>query len=143
MVLLVIDDNPADLHLLTLAWAEAGFDSAIPLHSCFSSEAAMKWLASRRGDELPRGILADLMLFDQDGIMAIEILQKFPHLAGIPLVTWSGVDAGRSSTDRIAKSGVRMWKKPPNWQGYATFVRRLMNLLHGSSSASSSRLPIS
>ncbi len=47
------------------------------------------------------------------------------------------------NTDRISRSGVRMWRKPPNWQDYAPFVRRLMNLLIGQSTASSSRLPAS
>jgi CheY-like chemotaxis protein len=141
MVLLVIDDNPADIHLLTLAWSEAEYDKVVPLHACMSCAAALEWIRGLRREESLSAVLTDLMLFDNDGIMAIELLQKIPRLSGVPLVTWSGIDVGRNSTDRITRTGVRMWKKPPNWQSYATFVGRLMDLLVGKSSSSSSRLP--
>ncbi len=42
MELLVIDDNPADIHLLTLAWAEAGYDHMIPLRAC-ATRAQPPW----------------------------------------------------------------------------------------------------
>ncbi len=142
-VLLVIDDNPADIQLLALAWSEEGYEAEIPLHACHSCATALLWLEQARAvGQSPRGILADLMLFDHEGTVIIDVLQRLPGLSGVPLLSWSGIEVGRSITDRIATSGVRRWTKPGSWSGYADFVRRLMNVLSGRSSASHARLPI-
>jgi hypothetical protein len=139
---LVLDDNLGDIDLLTTAWSEAEHDQAISIHSCTSCDMAMLWL----GGGLPRGCvvsgaLVDFMLFDGAGRAAVDVLGELQILKNVPLIAWSGVDAGRRQTDRRTKP-VRMWKKPRDWTAYADFTLRLYNALCRRSTTSSTKLPI-
>jgi CheY-like chemotaxis protein len=137
-VLLVIDDNLADIALLESAWAQSGHDSAIGTHACTSFKKAMTWLTQ----EMPPGcvicgVLVDLMLFDEFGTSAVDRLSDLPILKGVPVISWIGIDLGQKITDRIRKSSARVWQKPRNWLGWSEFIRRFHNVLDGRSTAPS------
>jgi len=70
-ILLVVDDNLADIALLETAWMHAGHDKTIGIFVCNSYDEAMVWLR----DDIPHsyvisGVLVDLMLRDGVGTAA-------------------------------------------------------------------------
>jgi CheY-like chemotaxis protein len=130
-LVLVIDDNPADIELFETAWAPVGRHHSIDIHACTSCNEAVRWLR----DGVPPGhavvgALVDLMLFDAAGHAAVDIISALPLLNGVPVISWSGIDIGATQTDRIRKSATRVWTKPHNWTAWSAFVRRFSDLLN-------------
>jgi CheY-like chemotaxis protein len=140
-IVLVIDDNAADIELLEAAWAEAGLSKSIIIQPCSSYEQALAWLRDGiPADSSITGILVDLMLFDAAGIMVVDKMSELPQLKGIPIISWSGISLGKVQTNRLKKSATRVWQKPGDWPGFAAFTRRFHNVITGRASSSSSRL---
>lgn len=141
--ILVLDDNLADIELLATAWTQAGHDQSIGIHPCTSCEEAVGWL---RGRVFPSGAvsgaLVDLMLFDDRGKAAFDILAAQSILKSLPIIAWTGIELGQRHTDRMKQSAIRVWKKPGNWTAYADFSLRLYTALNRRSSGSTTRLPI-
>jgi hypothetical protein len=142
-VVLVIDDNSADIELLEAAWSEAGLDQSISISSFTHYDRAMAWLHDGMPADSPlAGVLVDLLLFDASGKMIIENICDMPSLQGIPIISWSGIDAGKMQTDRIRKSSARIWGKPADWSAYTGFIRRFYDVISGGPSSASPRLPL-
>lgn len=137
-IALVIDDNPAELDLLTIAWTNAGHDQSIAIHSCTSCKEAVFWLRNwRTPNHVVSGVLVDLMLFDAAGRAAVDVISEMPILDDVPIIVWTGIDFAEEQTARIKKSATRVWKKPGNWSGYGDFTRRLFNVLDSRNAPSS------
>jgi CheY-like chemotaxis protein len=137
-IALVIDDNPAELDLLTIGWTNAGHDQSISIHSCTSCKEAVFWLHEwKTPNHVVSGVLVDLMLFDAAGRAAVDVLSELPMLDAVPIIVWTGIDFAAEQTSRIRKSATRVWKKPGSWSGYGDFIRRFYNVLDSRNAPSS------
>jgi hypothetical protein len=134
---IVLDDNLADIELLATAWTQAGHDQSIGIHPCASCGEALLWLSNAAFEgSMVNGALVDLMLFDDQGRMAIDILGEQLIMRDLPVIAWSGIEMGKRQTDRMRKSPILIWKKPGNWTAYADFTLRLYSMLSSRSSGS-------
>jgi CheY-like chemotaxis protein len=140
-ILLVVDDNLADIALLETAWMHAGHDKTIGIFVCNSYDEAMVWLR----DDIPHsyvisGVLVDLMLRDGVGTAAVNRLSALPILKDVPVISWIGSEIGQTVTESITSSSIRVWEKPRNWLGWSDFIRRFHQLLDVRSKSSRTRL---
>lgn len=137
-IALVIDDNPAELDLLTIGWTNAGHDHSIAIHSCTSCKEALFWLHEwKTPAHVVSGVLVDLMLFDAAGRAAVDVISELPILSEVPIIVWTGIAFEEKQTARIKKSATRVWKKPGGWSEYGEFIRRFHNVLDSRNAQSS------
>jgi CheY-like chemotaxis protein len=140
-IALVIDDNPAELDLITIGWTNAGHDQSIAIHTCTSCKEAVFWLHEwKTPNHVVSGVLVDLMLFDASGRAAVDVMSDLPVLIDVPIIAWTGIDFAEEQMARIKKSAARVWKKPGTWSGYGDFIRRFYNVLDSRNASSSLEL---
>ncbi len=80
--ILVVDDEPEFIELMTWALKGAGYD----VESAGTGPEAL----DKAQATLPAAIILDLMLPDLDGTAVCEILRQVPATAGIPIVMVTG-----------------------------------------------------
>ncbi len=142
-ILLLVDDNAMECDSLERAWEDAGYRDVIDLLACATCERAVTWLHGSTFQALtPIGILADLLLTDRQGQLAVDTLAAYVSQRDIPIWAWSGIRLGAGEPRRVTQHGVRFFRKPEDQVGFTRFAHRLFNNIVGRSEGSSSRLPI-
>lgn len=92
-MILVIDDEPAVLELLTDILEYQGY----PVVAANDAEAALAMLPLYR----PSVILVDLMMPSVDGLSLAMTLRHSPSLRGVPLIAMSASDSALELADRV------------------------------------------
>jgi len=85
--ILIVDDSPFMLRVLTFILKEAGYATV----TADSGEEALAKARSSR----PRLILLDAVMPDMDGWQVLEAIKKDPSLQKIRVVMVSGLEAGK------------------------------------------------
>ena len=133
--LIVIDDNPGDVELLTLAYEKS------PLGPMQVRCWAQPSLAL---DELPResfmtvpilAALLDLSLVRAAGADFIDRLQSITCFTTLPIVFWSSM-SGTTGTDRMVRRNRILLVKPVDWIGFCAFPEQLMSAIKSTEATS-------
>ncbi len=128
--ILVVDDDPNDLHLTELALRKTGVTS--PIHLCHDGEEAIAYMmgegqyGNREKFAYPTFIITDLKMPHADGFAVLEHLKSNPEWAVIPTVVFSASE----DLDDIKKSymlGASSYHVKP--QGLEA-LRAQMKVLH-------------
>jgi CheY-like chemotaxis protein len=117
---LMVDDNPGDLQLIEEAFRDCRMP--VQFHSACDGEQALEQLErmSEAGAP-PHLVILDLGLPGLPGRETIARLRALPHLAGIPVVVFSG-EAGLDAASLGSTEAVR---KPGSYHQYLALVRGL------------------
>ena len=127
--ILLVEDNPADVHLTLTALRDARSPSEV--HVAVDGEEALAFL-KREGDHVhaqrPDLVFLDLNLPRVDGYQVLEAMKADPVLRRIPVVAISGssseIDIARAYDDQISAYLV----KPPGVDEYFAAIRSLKEL---------------
>jgi CheY-like chemotaxis protein len=127
--ILLVEDNPADVHLTLAALRDARSSSEV--HVVTDGEEALAFL-KREGKYVnatrPDLVFLDLSLPRVDGYQVLEAMKADPSLRRIPVVVVSGsrseVDIARAYDDQISAYLV----KPPGVNEYFAAIRSLKEL---------------
>jgi CheY-like chemotaxis protein len=128
--ILVVDDDPNDLHLTELALQHSGVTS--PIHLCHDGLEAIAYMmgegkyADREKFAYPTFIITDLKMPGADGFAVLEHLRSNPEWAVIPTVVFSA----SQDLDDIKKSymlGASSYHVKPQ---SLTALRQQMKVLH-------------
>jgi len=126
---LLIEDNPDDVELTRLAFAEAGISH--PLVVAPDGAQALDWLfargthAQRDRDALPALVLLDLNLPKLDGREVVRAIRADVRTRGLPVVVLSS-SAQPYDIDASFASGVDSYlQKPVDFGRFIEDVRRL------------------
>ncbi len=122
-MILIIDDNPADIELAVIAIEDIG--QRISVRSAQSGAAALEML--REESELPSLILIDLKMPGIDGIEVIRKIRADEHLKNIPAVvlTSSALDSDKSAALAAGASGYV--QKPVTLSQFKKYLRFILN----------------
>jgi DNA-binding NarL/FixJ family response regulator len=103
---LVIDDEPASLHMITsaLEWAD------ITVLVATSGEAALALLENI----LPDLIIVDAIMPGIDGFETTVRIKRVPHLAHIPVIFMTGLVESENVVEAFEVGGVDYVRKPVN-----------------------------
>jgi len=129
IAILLVEDNPADVHLTLTALRDARSSSEV--HVVTDGAKALDFL-TRQGDyaKAPRPdlVFLDLNLPKVDGYQVLETMKADPVLRRIPVVAISGsrseIDIARAYDDQISAYLV----KPPGVDEYFAAIRSLKEL---------------
>jgi len=117
--ILVVEDNPEMLELLTLSLEIEGFSISTAVSGI---EAVKKARASR-----PDLILLDLMLPEMDGFGVCETLRRDPAIAGTPILILSGATGELTRLAGLACGGTDFICKPAKPQDLASRIRAALD----------------
>ncbi|MBL8214776.1 MAG: response regulator [Bryobacterales bacterium] len=136
-LILVIEDNPADVQLLELALSEAGI--AADLMTFADGANAMRWIASC-GDPNPSGPCPDLAIVDlnlpkYDGLELLNALRRNSGLADVPALVMSSSTSPRDEGRVRSLPNTEYLAKPSDLDAYAevgaVIARLLARATHG------------
>jgi CheY-like chemotaxis protein len=126
---LLVEDNPDDIELTRLAFAEAGIEH--PLVVARDGAQALDYLFARGAhvdrdrDVLPALVLLDLNLPKLDGREVMRAIRAEPRTRGLPVVALSS-SAQPFDIDASFASGVDSYlQKPVDFARFIEDVRRL------------------
>jgi two-component system response regulator len=125
-VIVVVEDNPADVTLLRQALNEQS--EPVTLQVLRDGEAALEFVRSHRRSGAPQPclILLDLHLPKYDGATVLRAIRSEPELAGVDIVAVTTV-ASPKEQDEVMSLGVQAYRtKPVNWEEILQFARELM-----------------
>ena len=122
--IILIEDNSADVYLVTLALKESGIPHEITRFS--NGEEAVRSLCAPAGPTTnrlyPDAILLDLNTPKSDGFVVLEKLRQAPHLADVPIAIITSSQA-RSDRQRAELIGhIRYIEKPSQLDEFLTTV---------------------
>lgn len=128
-VVLLVEDNPDDIELARLAFAEAGVEH--PLEVVRDGAQALDYLfargahAGRDRDDLPALVLLDLNLPRLDGREVMRAIRAEPRTRALPVVALSS-SAQPFDIDASFASGADSYlQKPVDFARFIEDVRRL------------------
>lgn len=124
--LVLIEDNPADVELVTLAVQEAGVKCDIRLFP--NGRDALTALAAPNLSFEPSAILLDLNTPRTDGFEVHLKLRQLPRLSQVPIAILTSSRA-RADKHRAALQGARYVEKPSQLQDFLTTVGELVKEL--------------
>ncbi|HEY6345179.1 MAG TPA: response regulator [Bryobacteraceae bacterium] len=124
--IVLIEDNPADVELVKLAFREAGVQCEITLFP--NGRDALKALAAPNLSFLPSAILLDLNTPRTDGFEVHLKLRQLPRLSQVPIAILTSSRA-RADKHRAAIQGARYVEKPSQLQDFLTTVGGLIKEL--------------
>jgi CheY-like chemotaxis protein len=130
--ILIVEDNPADVLLITKALQEKGIKCEL---TCLENgEAALRNL-SEKGRPLPDLILLDLHLPTAGGIDVLAGIRDMPRFSQVPIVILTSSESP-SDKQRTAKMGVsRYIRKPTGLEDFLNEVGEgVEEMLHSSGS---------
>jgi len=126
LVILVVEDNPGDVLLLTEAIAQTGI--AARVHAVEDGEAALDFLV-RRGDHAaaprPGLIVLDLNLPIKSGREVLAEIMADPALHDIPVAVLTSSKAESDVCDGYRKSRCRYFVKSGDFKELVDIVRRM------------------
>jgi CheY-like chemotaxis protein len=100
---LVIDDNPKDLHLMEKMLQQGNYNPILAE-------------GGRRGWEIlmskpPQAVILDLFMPDMDGFTILEKLRTTPELNDIPVIVISGADISPEQKEQLRNFGQNLLNK--------------------------------
>jgi CheY-like chemotaxis protein len=120
---LVVDDNPADLHLMMAAWSECRFEHVQVTPFSESRKIVPALRGAEAGVDLP---MPDLIMVDYhmplDGGMTIVELKGDPALLHIPLLVYTGSSNPASYLDCYRRGANACYQKPSELEEYISLV---------------------
>src|SRR3954463_2161277 len=127
---LMVEDNPADIHLLQFALRESGLDCDIEvLHDGLE---ALAWVRRHRdgaGTALPHIAILDLNLPKHDGIEVLEAMQHSPRLNALPVLVLSSSASPRDVARVTAFPNTAYRTKPSTLEEYADVARVIAEMM--------------
>ena len=130
--ILFIDDNPGDVQLLEVAFADAGVASR--LHTVSNAVKAFEFLSRRRsylGMPSIDLILLDLNLPVFDGKMILRELKKDPEWSRIPVVIFSSSESENDRSDCEKLGATAYLVKPHHFDQFVEIVPRIVRYARG------------
>ena len=116
--ILVVDDNPTNLKLITYVLARAGYD--------VEASADVAHAQARLANALPDVILLDLQMPGIDGLTFAGLLKADPFTAAIPLIAVTAY-AMKGDEERIRQGGCEAYLSKPI--SVATFLSTVKSYL--------------
>ena len=126
--ILVVDDDPDDIHLLSAALGRIG--TAPTVTSAPSGDEALRRLLDTQA--LPDLVLLDLKMRGMTGFEVLDAIRGHPRLAGLRVVVLSGSERDADRTEAIARGADAYLVKPSGTLALAELAKTLERTwLHG------------
>jgi len=125
-MILVIEDNEADIMMLEMVLAQAGESSKI---QSINDGAEALLFADRPLDNPPNLILLDLNLHKADGISVLAQLRRNDALNSVPIVVWSSTRSPRDLQAVMALGANDFWLKPMTLDAWRELGKKISGLL--------------
>ena len=122
--ILIVEDNPADVLLLTEAFERIGWAPEVIL-----ARNGLEALARLAQGPAPELVLMDLNLPIMNGREVLSALQGDPALARLPVVVLSGSEWEQDTVAALGVPGDRYFVKPMTFTGYLEIATRLRALI--------------
>jgi len=116
--ILVVDDNPQSVEMITVLLEDIGFEVA----KAFSGEAALCVIRL----ENPDIVLLDLNLPGIDGLGVCEKIKNDPELKDIPVIMVTGERSGEAFEGAMKKRADRFINKPVDFDYLMRAVEELL-----------------
>jgi CheY-like chemotaxis protein len=113
--ILIVEDNPADIHLLRLALTEAGIQADLTVFD--DGAAAVNWLEHHcRAEENPRPHLAiiDLNIPKRGGLEILSTMRECEAFAAVPAIVLTSSLSERDRESTLHYTLARFLIKPSN-----------------------------
>lgn len=120
---LVVDDERANLAMLTLTLRHEGYEVA----ACSGGEAALREAATR----LPDLVLLDIAMPGMDGFQVLEALHADPRTARVPVIFLSGMEDLAAKLKGFSLGAVDYVTKPFHVEELRARVRIHLQMAHG------------
>jgi CheY-like chemotaxis protein len=127
--ILVIEDNPQDLHLLGEAFAECGVSAH--LHYALDAEQALRFLRKEGlygSAATPDMILLDLNMPRVDGRELLARLVDEPDLRDVRIVVLTSSNQPADIAYCSQLGAISYYTKPTSWEGFLGMVRSFKGL---------------
>jgi CheY-like chemotaxis protein len=127
--IVVVEDNPGDVHLLRLALLQAGL--VCDLRVLEDGAEGMR-LARREPpyhDTVPDLIVLDLNLPKHDGLEVLSALRADPVLSAVPVVVFTSSTSPRERARMEELGAARFLAKPPDLDAFLAVGHMLRSLL--------------
>lgn len=127
--ILLVEDNPDDVELTRLAFAEAA--SGHRLHAVGDGAEALDyllargWHAGREGATLPALVLLDLNLPRLDGREVLQAIRAAPATRGLPVVVLTTSAEPRDVDQSYALGANSYIQKPLQFERFVEAVRQI------------------
>ena len=125
-MILVIEDNEADIMMLEMALAHAGETARI---QSITDGAAALVFAAKPVDNPPILILLDINLHKTDGFSVLEQLRRNEGLNSVPVVVWSSTQPPGDLESVMALGANDFWLKPSTLEEWRSLGKRISALL--------------
>jgi CheY-like chemotaxis protein len=132
--ILLIEDNEADIYLLSMALENAGFPYT--LKTIRDGADARAFLNGVSDDSTPELILIDLNLPRVDGTALIDLLRSRPELQDIPVVLLSSSSSPRDAARAGELKRSTFMLKPSDLTAFLDIGRRVREFIEQSNSRS-------
>lgn len=112
--IVMIEDNPADIHLLRLALDE--HHEPYRLDVLRDGEEAIRFVTEQRTSAIehePCVIVLDLHLPKHDGTAVLQAIRHEPSLAGVHVVALTSIAAPKDESE-VRQLGVRLYRTKPS-----------------------------
>ncbi|HEX5043404.1 MAG TPA: response regulator [Candidatus Polarisedimenticolaceae bacterium] len=127
--IVLVEDNPGDVHLLRMALRQAGL--VCDLRVLEDGAEAMR-LARREApyhDAVPDLIVLDLNLPKHDGLEVLAALRADPVLSAVPVVVFTSSTSSRERARVEALGAARFLAKPPDLDAFLAVGDVLRSML--------------
>ena len=101
--ILVVDDEPTQLTILTFAFKRQGYDVICAENGEIAITEAAK--------EKPDVILMDLMMPKMDGAVATKAIKQDPELSEIPILLYTAYDVGDTAAAAVEAGAAEVIRK--------------------------------
>jgi CheY-like chemotaxis protein len=129
--IVVVEDNPGDVHLLRLALREAGVVCDLRVLEDGAEGMSLARREGRHADRLPDLIVLDLNLPKHDGLEVLAALRAQPAMRAVPVVVFSS-STSPSERARVEELGAEKFlAKPPDLDAFLAVGPMLKALLQG------------
>jgi CheY-like chemotaxis protein len=122
--ILLIEDNPADVALLRLAFKSAQLDCELTVIE--DGAEAMTYV---RGGRAPDLVVLDLNLPKNDGIEVLEVIRDAPQYAHVPVAILSSSSPARERAKLAPFAISRFITKPPDLDEFLQIGSTLKSVL--------------
>ena len=121
--ILLVEDNPDDVELTRIAFAEAGCDHQMTVVS--DGAEAVSYLQGRAVSELPALVLLDLNLPRLDGREVLQAIRAEPATRSLPVVVLT-TSAEPFDVEKVYALGANSYiQKPVDFERFVEVVRQI------------------
>ena len=120
--LLLVEDNPADVMLLEMAFQDTG--TSADMEVCRDGEQAIEKIASQPP---PDAVILDLNVPRRDGLEVLEAIRESASWKSVPVMVFTACFAPRDR-EQVAGFGAGFIRKPQSYSGFLDIATRLRAL---------------